>query len=130
MTDRTGTAPGTLEGLFCRAMLLLYPRSFRRRFGSDLLDDYERMATPVRHSGLRARITVWLRLLRDVATSVAREHARQFRRSDGFGGSFLGLPDEFRSAWRNLRAAPGLAALVVLTLALGMGPTTAVSGAM
>ncbi len=37
-----------------------------------------------------------------------------------------GIPGEFRSAWRGLASAPAFSALVVVTVALSMGPTTAV----
>lgn len=111
-----------------RILLHAYPAPFRRRFAPDMLADYRELSSTERYGGLRGRLALWGRLVRDLVTSAPRE---RFRGTSGAGPrssgwSPRGLASDFGHGLRSLRARPGFVAVVVLTLAVGLGPMTAV----
>jgi len=122
-TEPTGPRTTRLGRWARRVLLLTYPAAFRSRFADELLADYERVVASGSKGG--RFLGGWRRLLRDTAVSAPREHVRRINRPGGPGETLRGLPGEVRGAWRNLRATPAFSVLVILTLALGMGPTTA-----
>ena len=56
-----------------RAAILLYPRSFRRRFGNEMLHDFlERGRLAVSKKGLSGAVDYWLRSILQVVPSMER----------------------------------------------------------
>jgi putative ABC transport system permease protein len=110
-----------------RALLRLYPREFRARFGRDLEYDAQDMLRD------RGAIRGWARLLIDLARAIvpAHRHARVARRHtvQRFGheeGSMGSLLFDLRHACRTLVKAPVFTAVTILTLALGIGANSAI----
>jgi len=94
-----------------RAVLKLFPREFRGDFGEQMADDFRDQREHAANRRQRARL-----LTRTVAGALRRAPAEHFdvlRRDAGY-------------ALRLFRRNPGFAAAVVLTLAIGVGSTTAV----
>ena len=112
-----------------RALLRCYPPAFRARFGTDLVElftDLHRQAAP-------RRVRFWWRIARDTMRHGLAERAttrRDARRSpftppppkDAFMTTLL---LDLRMAFRSFRSQPGFTAIVVSTLALGIGVTAA-----
>jgi len=93
-----------------------------------MLADYDRMAATSPYEGLRGRLALWGRLLHDMARSAPNEHLRGGGKKlpGGSGWRPGGLPADFRHGARKLLSRPGFTSVIVLTLAVGLGPTTAV----
>ena len=111
-------------GLIYRLLLLAFPPAFRRRFGADMTALFADRRQAARARGRAAVGGLWLRTIADVlAHGLAERRAtRSARRIPMFAvlrqHVFFGL----RSLWRT----PGTTATAILTLALGIGASTAV----
>ena len=118
-----------------RRMLRLYPESFRRRFGRELLQmwrlelDEANTLGRMRRLGLGVRLVAGvvvdalrLRLRPDPGVKVAPSGPRAW--ADLLGWEALRM--DLRFAWRSFCRRPGWTATAVGTLALGLGATTAV----
>ena len=93
---------------FYRALLLLYPRSFRAEYGGELLSviaDRRAMAGGV------GRIGLALEIIMDTVANAVRIHADILRQ-------------DVRYTFRTLRRAPAFSVTAVLLTALGIGATT------
>jgi predicted permease len=106
-----------------RALIRLYPRSFRERYGAAML---------AFHQG-RARDGIawshWARIVLDHVLSAAAEHVRvlvQAVRVAHTTGRAADLRRELRQAARALLRRPGFTAAVVATVALGVGANAAI----
>ena len=121
-----------------RRLLRLLPDGFRRRHGEAMEEVFLALHAHARHSGLRTLIALWLRESRDLARtglSLRRQAHRSAvlgERSNGSGRlSTLGsLRDDWRLALRATTRHRAFFLLAALTLALGVGATTAMYSAL
>lgn len=90
-----------------RRLLHLYPRDFRDEFGGEMTRLY-------RDRGREEPWwSLWSSLLLDLVRTAPSEHLSMLRQ-------------DLRHAWRGLRRTPIITATAVLTLALGVGASTAI----
>ncbi|MEK9509579.1 ABC transporter permease [Gemmatimonadota bacterium Y43] len=114
-----------------RLLLGLYPPSFRRRFGPDLLEVLRERRAEARHRGWRGGLRFWTETVIDTVRA-APDAWRQARAAGELGGGGEGNMDGVRQdlafAVRTLARSPGFTLLAVLTLAVGIGSTSAIFG--
>ena len=105
-----------------RALLRLYPAPFRERYGEQMTDFFRER----RRAGGRG---VWARLLRDLLISAAAERLRAvapLRPSTAERITMSTLLRDLRLTLRGLARTPAFTAVVLLTLALGVGANAAI----
>ena len=93
-----------------RALLHLYPASFRREYGAEMTADFARRSRGA--STLPARLALWAETIADLAVNAGRLHGEL-------------LVQDVHYAIRTLGRSPGYAATAILVTALGIGATTA-----
>jgi putative ABC transport system permease protein len=110
---------------FYSILLLLYPRSFRERFGAEMRESFR--AERARSGGAG----FWLGILADVAASAPRSRARAFRNrrraKRGARVKATSWDRDLRCALRSIASSPGVSLAIVATLALGLGAVTSVA---
>jgi putative ABC transport system permease protein len=94
-----------------QALLRLFPREFRGDFGEQMASDFEDQRHDAVHPRERRRL--WRRTIAGVLRRAPAEHLDVLRQDVSF-------------AFRLMRRTPGAAAAIVLTIAVGVGATTAV----
>ncbi len=107
---------------FYELLLRLYPAEFRARYGRAMRDfQRDRLALAAQH---RESVAVlWVRTAGDAVVSAAAEHLRSFVSG---GGAVDTLRQDLAVALRGLRQRPRFAALVIGTVALGVGANAAI----
>ncbi len=93
-----------------RALLHLYPASFRREYGAEMTADFARRSRGA--STLPAMVALWAETIADLAVNAGRLHAEL-------------LVQDVQYAIRTLGRSPGYATTAILVTALGIGATTA-----
>lgn len=107
---------------FYRLLLRLYPREFRARYERSMLDFHRDRTTAARRAG-HSMTALWLRTTLDVVASAAIEHTQSF---------FAGEPvvetivQDISYGTRSLLRRPAFTAIVVATIALGVGANAAI----
>src|SRR5688572_5075043 len=89
-----------------RWLLRLYPREFRDEYGQE-------MSLLFRDRALEGPLRLWVQVLGDFIFHAPREH-------------WSALRQDLRYGLRQVRRSPGFSAVVIATLAVGIGGTTAV----
>lgn len=114
-------APSKLESGFrvaCRALLRLYPRSFREEYGKDLVDTAVDRLRSARAAGLRHAIACLVGTAGDLAAHGMLERANHLPRSLH---PLIFYGQDVRHAGRRLSRSPFFTVLTVLVLGGGLG---------
>lgn len=117
--------------LLARGVLRLYPAAFRRRYAGPMLEAFEDRLGAARGRGRVAVLLVSIRSLAELALSALRERLHGSRSSprrprEPRGNLMDHLTADLRHAFRSLGTRPAFSALVLITLAVGIGASTAV----
>ena len=110
-----------------RLLLLLYPRAFRRRYGAEMAEAFERLAERTRRErGWTGWALLWARTALDALVSGTAERLYGRAMDREAEGTMRAMMFQVGQAMRRLRRAPGYAAAFVLTLGLAIGVNSAV----
>ena len=119
-----------MTGSFARRcyeiVLLLYPKAYRRRFESEMIQCFDQLRREPRYRGFQGRARFWSRVLLDVSTNAAlmRLSLRKKRRTQPRprrNNMLESLWRELVFGARKLLRRPGFTMIAVVTIAVGIG---------
>lgn len=114
---------GRIAAALHRAALRVYPQAFRARLGDDLQQTFEYRHTAARRRGhLAAGVTA----VTGIADAVASGLAERLFAHRSLTMSWESVRFDVRLAFRHITRAPLFAAMVIATLAIGIGANSAI----
>jgi putative ABC transport system permease protein len=116
------TESHTLSDRVYRALLRLYPSAFREQYGRAMTDFHRDRVATARRAG-DSMTALWIRTCGDVVSSALAEHMR-----DVVPGAVAReqAAQDVAYALRGIARRPGFAAIVIATIALGVGANAAI----
>jgi putative ABC transport system permease protein len=107
---------------FYRVLLRLYPAEFRARYGRAMAD-FHRDRVAAARAARESISLLWLRTIADVVASAAVEHTQAFFSGEPVIETIL---QDLSFGVRSLARRPAFTAIVVATIALGVGANAAI----